>query len=150
MKSLAKFIIWSFLILAVNLAAYAQAPWVGTYEFDEDGGKNAGGTVIFISHRLEIKETENGLMATLQSNGYQTSKDLICTAKISGDKLSIYFETYGENNVFEIYEPGDLLLTLERKTVKNKTQILTFWNKFLPIVPKNEKTGKVYFVKTNN
>jgi hypothetical protein len=89
-------------------------------------------------------------MATLQSNGYQTSKDLICTAKASGDKLSVYFESYGENNVFETYEPGDLLFTLERKTVKNKTEILTFWNKFLPVVPKNEKSGKVYFVKTND
>ena len=150
MKSLAKFIIWSFLILAVNLAVQAQPSWVGTYEFDEDGGKNAGGTVIFISHQLEIKETENGLMATLQSNGYQTSKDLICMAKAGGNKVSIYFESYGENNIFETYEPGDLLLTLERKTVKNKTEILTFWNKFLPVIPKNEKSGKVYFVKTNN
>ena len=150
MKSLAKFIIWSFLILAVNLAIQAQSSWVGTYEFDEDGGKNAGGTVIFISHQLEIKETENGLMATLQSNGYQTSKDLICTAKANGNKLSIYFESYGENNVFETFEAGDLLLTLERKAVKNKTEILTFWNKFLPVVPKNEKSGKVYFVETND
>jgi hypothetical protein len=135
--------------LIFNLGIQAQSSWVGTYEFDEDGGKTAGGTAIFISHQLEIKETENGLMATLQSNGYQTSKDLICTAKANGNKLSIYFESYGENNVFETFEPGDLLLTFERKTVKNKTEILTFWNKFLPVVPKNEKTGKVYFVKTN-
>ena len=149
MKLFAKFTGWSFLILILNLAVPAQSSWVGTYEFDEDGGKNAGGTVIFISHQLEIKETENGLMATLQSNGYQTSKDLICTAKASGNKVSIYFESYGENNIFETYEPGDLLLTLERKTVKNKTEILTFWNKFLPVIPKNEKSGKVYFVKTN-
>ena len=140
----------SFLILIFSLAVQAQSSWVGTYEFDEDGGKNAGGTAIFISHQLEIKETENGLMATLQSNGYQTSKDLICTAKASGSKLSIYFESYGENNVFETFESGDLLFTLERKTVKNKTEILTFWNKFTPIMPKNEKSGKVYFVKTND
>ncbi len=150
MKLFAKFIFWSFLILIFNAAVQAQSSWVGAYEFDEDGGKTAGGTAIFISHRLEIKETENGLMATLQSNGYQTSKDLICTAKASGNKLSIYFESYGENNVFEIFEPGDLLLTLERKTLKNKTEILTFWNKFLPVVPKNEKSGRVYFVKTND
>lgn len=149
MKLFAKFIYWSIFILIFNLGVQAQSSWVGAYEFGEDGGKNAGGTVIFIMHQLEIKETENGLMASLQSNGYQTSKDLICTAKASGNKLSIYFESYGENNVFETYEPGDLLFTLERKIVKNKTEILTFWNKFLPVVPKNEKSGKVYFVKTN-
>lgn len=150
MKLFAKIAGWSFLILIFNLAVQAQTSWVGTYEFGEDGGRNAGGTAIFIMHQLEIKETANGLMATLQSNGYQTSKDLICTAKASGNKLSIYFESYGEDNVFETYEQGDLLLTLERKTVKNKTQILTFWNKFLPVIPKNEKAGKVYFVKTND
>lgn len=150
MKLFAKIIFWSFLILIFNLAVQAQSSWAGSYEFNEDGGKNAGGTVIFIEHQLEIKQTENGLMATLQSNGYQTSKDLICTAKADGDKLSVYFESYGENNVFETYEPGDLLFALKRKTLKNKTEILTFWNKFLPIVPKNEKSGKVYFVKTND
>ncbi len=149
MKLLAKIIFWSFLILMFNLAVQAQSSWIGSYEFNEDGGKNAGGTAIFIEYQLGIKQTENGLMAMLQSNGYQTSKDLICTAKADGDKLSVYFESYGENNIFESYEPGDLLFTLERKTVKNKTEILTFWNKFLPVVPKNGKSGKLYFVKTN-
>ena len=63
-------------MLIFNLVVQAQSSWVGSYEFNEDGGKNAGGTAIFIEHQLEIKQTENGLMATLQSNGYQTSKDL--------------------------------------------------------------------------
>jgi hypothetical protein len=129
--------------------AQAQTDWVGTYEFDEDGGENAGGTVIFINHQLEIKETDDGLMAFIQSNGYQTSKDLICSVKADKNKLLIYFESYGENNVFESYETGDLLLTLEKQTVKGKTQVLTYWNKFQPIVPANEKSGKVYFKKSN-
>lgn len=150
MKLFAKFVCWTFLILIFNLAVQAQFSWVGNYEFDENGGKSAGGTAIFITHLLEIKETENGLMATLQSNGYQTSNDLFCTAKPDGNKLSIYFESYGENNLFERFEPGDLLLTLERKIVKNKTEILTFWNKFQPSVPKNEKSGKIYFRKTDD
>ena len=67
---------------------------------------------------------------------------------MDGNKLLIYFSNYGENNLFETYEQGDLLLTLESKTVKGKTEILTFWGKFQPVVPKNEKTGKVYFQKT--
>ena len=97
---------------------------------------------------MDIAESDDGLIAIIQSNGYQTSKNLICTAKPDGARLLIYFDSYGENNVFEPYEKGDLLLTLERKTVKNQTEILTFWGKFTPIVPKNEKTGKVYFQKT--
>mgnify|MGYP003393314768 CR=1 FL=1 len=126
----------------------AQNEWVGSYEFSEDGGKNAGGTAIFIRHELEIVSGDDGLIVFIKSNGYQTSRDLICTVKIEGGKLNVYFESYGEDNIFESYEPGDLLLTLERKTEKGKTVLLTHWGKFTPIIPKNEKSGKVYFTKT--
>ena len=129
------------------LAANAQKEWLGSYFFGENGGKTAGGTSILVTHEMDIVESDDGLIATIQSTGYQTSKDLICTTKTDGAKLLIYFDSYGENNVFEPYEKGDLLLTLERKTVRDKTEILTFWGKFTPIVPKNEKTGKVYFTK---
>jgi len=141
-------------VLAVLLIAFpvmmsAQTAWVGQYTFDEDGGKNAGGTAIFISHEINVMETDDGLIATLQSNGYQTSKDLNCRAKVEGSKLMIYFDSYGENNIFETYKPGDRLLTLELKTLKSKTELLTFWGKFLPLIPKNEKTGKTYFVRSD-
>lgn len=137
-------------VFACAAASFAQAEWVGSYSFDEDGGKNAGGTTIFIAHELIVMETDDGLRATIQSNGYQTSKDLNCTAKVKGNKLEITFESYGENNVFETYSPGDLLLTLEKRTVKSKTELLTWWGKFTPIIPEKPKTGKVFFVKSSN
>lgn len=136
-----------FLVLIFSVFINAQTSWVGSYEFDEDGGKTTGGTAIFIVHELAVEQTDNGLIATINSNGYQTSIDLICTVKTEGDKLMIYFDSYGENNMFENYEQGDLLLTLEKKTTKGKTEILTYWNKFQPVVPKNQKSGKVYFKK---
>jgi hypothetical protein len=136
------------LMLFLACAAAAQKPWVGVYTFDEDGGRNAGGTKIFISHELTVMETDDGLIAHLESNGYQTSKDLNCKAKINGTKLGIYFDSYGENNIFESYSPGDLLFTLESRTTKGKSELLTFWGKFTPIIPKNEKTGKAYFVRS--
>ncbi len=137
------------LALAFVLASvsFGQSDWIGTYTFDEDGGRNAGGTAIFIGHELVVMETDDGLRATLQSNGYQTSKDLVCKAKVNGNKLEIYFESYGEDNVLETYSSGDLLLTLEKKTAKGKTEILTWWGKFTPIIPEKPKTGKVFFVK---
>ncbi|MEQ1764098.1 MAG: DUF5991 domain-containing protein [Pyrinomonadaceae bacterium] len=137
----------AFVFVLASLS-FAQSEWVGTYTFDEDGGRNAGGTAIFIGHELVVMETDDGLRATLQSNGYRTSKDLVCTAKVRANKLEIYFESYGEDNVFESYSPGDLLLTLERKTVKGKTEVLTWWGKFGPIIPEKPKTGKVFFVKS--
>jgi hypothetical protein len=135
-------------IVAVSLfvsgLVVAQSAWAGSYEFYENGGKTAGGTAILISHDLSVIDGGDGLTATIQSNGYQTSSDLVCTAKVEGPKLLIYFQNYGEHNMFEPYQPGDLLLTLERKG----KSLLTHWGKFTPSVPKNEKSGKVYFQPT--
>jgi hypothetical protein len=125
----------------------AQADWKGSYSFTENGGRNAGGSTIVITHELDIYDGGDGLTATLRSNGYQTSSNFICTAKIEGAKLLIYFQSYGEDNMFELYEAGDLLLTLERKG-KTRPVILTYWGKFTPNVTKYAKSGKVYFEKT--
>jgi hypothetical protein len=69
----------------------------------------------------------------------------MCSAKVVGTKLEIYFREYGEDNMFEPYKAGDLLLTLEKKTAKGREVILTHWGKFTASVPRNEKSGKVYF-----
>lgn len=121
----------------------AQTDWKGSYAFHENGGRTAGGTAILISHELSIFDGGDGLAASIESNGYQTSTDLVCTAKVEGAKLMIYFQNYGENNMFEPYQPGDLLLTLERKG----KSIVTHWGKFTPAIEKNGKSGKVYFQK---
>lgn len=138
----------AIIFLVIGAAAVNAQLWIGTYTFNEDGGKNAGGTAIFITHEMDISEGDKNLVVMLRSNGYQTSRDLVCSAKVEGGKLNIYFESYGEDNMFEPYEPGDLLLSLENKTTKGKTELLTFWGKFTPMIPKNEKTGKPYFKKT--
>ena len=49
------------LILALNAAA--QNDWKGSYYFGEDGGKNAGGTNMFIEHTLEISSIDRGSAA---------------------------------------------------------------------------------------
>lgn len=149
MKNLSKISLVLLFSMLLCFAVNAQSEWVGSYEFGEDGGKTVGGTAIYISHQIDILESDDGLIAMIKSNGYQTSKDLVATTKIEGSKISFYFESYGEDNIFETYEKGDLLFSLERKTLKGKTEILTFWGKFQPVVPKNEKTGKVYFQKMN-
>ena len=143
-----KFALMAIGLLVLSIHTTAQNDWKGTYLFEEDGGKNAGGSAIFITHELSIFDSGDGLAATFRSNGYQTSTDLICSVKMQGAKVMIHFESYGEDNMFEPYKAGDLLLTLERKTEKVKTTILTHWGKFTPAIPKNAKTGKVYFERT--
>jgi len=129
-------------------AVLGQSSWIGHYSFTEDGGKTAGGTAIVVTHELRIMDSDDGLIATIESNGYQTSKDLLCKVRISGNKAMLYFEGYGESNVFEMYTKGQHMLTLEQKTEKGKSVLLTHWAAFKPIVSKNEKNGKVYFQRT--
>lgn len=138
----------SLALLLIPIGAMAQS-WAGTYLFNEDGGKSLGGTHIIVSHELTVLEADEGYYVTLKSNGYQTSRDLICNAKAEGNKLFIYFVSYGEENIFEMFKSGDLLLTLERKSAPAGQQVLTFWGKFLPVIPKNEKNGRVYFVRAD-
>jgi hypothetical protein len=147
MKLFSKIFISFFLVVTFSLAANAQKEWLGGYVFDEDAGKTKGGSAVFISHQIDVAESDDGLIATIQSTGYQTSRDLVCTTKVEGARLLFYFDSYGENNIFEPYEKGDLLFTLERKTVKGKTEIVTYWGKYQPVAPKNEKNGMVYFIK---
>lgn len=148
MKLFSKIFITFFAVVTFSVAANAQKEWLGGYVYDEDGGKTAGGSAVFISHQIDVVESDDGMIATIQSTGYQTSRDLVCTTKVEGTKLLIYFDSYGENNIFEPYEKGDLLLTLERKTLKGKTEILTHWGKFQPVVPKKEKPARtIYFIK---
>jgi len=150
MRYVFRALLFSFLVLSASLVGRAQNDWKGSYFFAENGGRNAGGTAILITHELNVFDSgDGGLAASIESNGYQTSRDLICTAKVEGAKLMIYFQNYGENNMFEPYEQGDLLLTLERKGEKGKTSILTYWGKFTPVIEKNEKQGKVYFEKNS-
>lgn len=134
-------------IVVLSAASAAQPDWNGSYSFSEDGGKNAGGSAIFITHQLDVYEGSDGPAATIESNGYQTSANLVCSVKVEGTKLMIYFQAYGEDNMFEPYRDGDLLFTLEKKTEKGKPVLLTHWGKFTAVIEKYQTSGKVYFVK---
>lgn len=138
------------LLLSAHFISFAQSPWAGPYVYEENGGRTAGGTAIFITHELTVMDGGDGLTATIQANGYQTSKDLLCTAKAEGAKLMIYFDSYGENNVFESYAKGDLLLTLERKKVKGKDAIVTNWGTYTSITEEKPVSGKVRFVRSES
>lgn len=149
MKKIAAKLICLIFILSAPAAAVvrAQSFWVGTYQYGEDGGKNAGGAVIFIHHEITVEKTGGKLSAFISSQGYQTSKALNCTAEAIGNRLKIYFKDYAEDNVYEPFEKGDLLLTLERRRIKGRNVILTYWNKLEPAALEKWKNGRVYFKK---
>ncbi len=120
------------------------------YEFIEDGGKTAGGTGIVITHQIDVLKSDNGMVATLRSNGYQTAVDVLCFVKVNGNKAMFYFGGYAYGNMFENYSKGQLMLSLEQKGEKGKSETLTHWGAFKPTVPKNERSGKIYFTKVDS
>lgn len=132
-----------FVLFAFVFSASAQTNWVGFYEFYEDGGKTAGGSKIFVAHDLEVFETDDGLKARIKANGFQTSRDINAAAKVEGAKISFYLEGYGEDNVLELYEPDELLFSLE---IKNK-KMVTNWNSYKPALAEKPVSGKEMFKK---
>ena len=121
-----------------------EAFWVGDYSFGEDGGKTAGGSAIFVVHSLGIRKEAGTLVAEITSQGYQTSRHVTGTVKVTGNVARIYFKSYGEGNMYQPYREGDLLLTLKRVAQGGRTRILTYWNAFEPAV-KPLGNGRVYF-----
>lgn len=135
-----------FSLFAV-ISANAQKNYVGSYEFSEDGGKTAGGTVVYVGHDLQIKSDGT---ATLTANGFQTAKDYICKTKIVGSKLQIIFQKNNPEReaTSEPYKGGEILLTLEWKTVKGKKVLWTTFGKYRPSVNEAKKGGGIYFKKS--
>jgi hypothetical protein len=133
------------LSVAFALTANAQTNFAGKYEFYEDGGKTAGGTAVFVGHDLTINADGSG---KLTAAGYQTSKDIFIKTKTVGSKLQILFVKFGEDQTGATdLEDGNLLLTLEYKTVKKKKVLWTTFGKYNPAVFDAKKGGGIYFKK---
>lgn len=134
------------LSVAFVFTANAQGKFAGKYEFYENGGKNAGGTVIFVGHDLTINADGTG---KITANGYQTSKEILFKTKVVGTKLQLLFDKYGEDhNGSTDLKAGDLLLTLEYKTVKKKKVLWTTFIKDNPAVFDAKKGGGIYYEKS--
>lgn len=125
-----------------------QGPsWTGTYIFQEGGGHTAGGSGMFVEHTIVIYERSGKLIADIDANGYQTSRSLRCSTKTEGNKISLYLQSYREDNTFELYKKGQLLLTLERSIVGGRARILTYWGAYQSAF-RTLRSGRVYFRKT--
>jgi hypothetical protein len=121
-----------------------DASWEGTYGFSEDPGRNAGHGPMIAEHTIVIRKSGDRLIADIDADGYQTIRRLRCDAKISGNRISFYFHSFREGKGFATYKKGQLLLALERATVRGRTRTLTYWGAYQPIF-RTLKNGRVYF-----
>lgn len=132
------------LIVTIGLLGstlHAQNDWPGVYEFEEDGGQTAGGSPIYIIHTITVTVSDGKWRARIQSQGYQTSIDVFARVIAKKKTISLYFDSYGEDNVMREFEENSHLLTLKKKN----DRLLTYWGEFGPIIESNKKDGKVRF-----
>ena len=125
-------------------ASSEQNEWEGTYTFTESGGRTAGGSGIAVEHTLVIYRRGGELLADLDAAGFQTSVSLRCEARVAGDRLTLYFRSYREENISEPYRPGQMLLALERSAWRGRTRLLTHWGAYRPLLAR-ARSGRVYF-----
>lgn len=97
-------------------AALAGSPWDGTYLFEQPIGPGAGGTQLFVTHKLTVGPN----VCTIVAQGYQTDEQIRCKATASGDKLDVSFVSYGDGKLVnkygtKIYTPNQKLFTLGQK-----------------------------------
>lgn len=139
-------ILLPLLFLCVPLITFAQTEknWEGTYSFIE-GVPRGNGNVGNVSHTITIYRSGNNLVADLEADGWQTLVKLKCTAKVVGNRINLYFKSYGDTDgqPMMTYKKGALLLSLARSGNK----VLTYWSAYKPVALKNGKSGRVFFRK---
>ncbi len=113
--------------------------WQGLYTFGEVGGKNTG---MVIDYSIKVYQQNGGLVADLDGDGFQTQMRIFCAVQTSANKIQFFFKGYRKDNLFEIYKPGERLLSLEIRNGK----LLTYWGAVKPQLAAY-KNGRVYFTK---
>jgi hypothetical protein len=133
------------LLCAILFAFYANsenaAPrenpgdaWIGHYEFVEfiapTEEEAEYGYAWLWEYLIDIRKEDDKCTADIVINGYQTMNRY--KTRVVGDENEIFFvfEEYLPDNVFEMFERGDLLL----RFVKNGEEIHTVWYGMQPNV----------------
>lgn len=131
-------------ILATGGARAEKAPdWQGRYSYTEDGGKNAGGAAMIVTHEIAVTRDGMQYKAEITANGYQTQTHMFAQGTASGAKLQLRFERDGDDQMFKgRYKPGALLLELERGS---GTRVLTHWGAYTPATRERFRNPGVYF-----
>jgi hypothetical protein len=125
----------------ISAGAAMADPWIGTYRHDHQIG-NVSGVAAQITYTLTVHAGTATKGATLTALGYQTNDKVLCVTKADGDKLQVFFRSYPDGDTanqygVELYQPGALLLTLERRG----GQLITRWGEYNAEAATREREG---------
>lgn len=133
---------FSLIVFSINACA-DKNPWFGNYSYEAAMGENAGGDQVIVEYDLKLQDST----CEIDIEGYQTSESIVCTAKMEGDSLNIYFKSYSDGSIknvydVEVYPVGSLLFKLST-TDKG---LITHWENLVP----DESTIKdgIFFVRS--
>ena len=124
--------------------------WAGSYVFEDALGEipAGSGTRVSITYKLRIPGSASQPV-TLDADGFQTEDRLRCTISGSGERIEVRFVSFADGSVknqfgVSVYQPNDVLFTLERAKLHGSQVVLTEWKALKP-----DKVSKVrgrYFV----
>ena len=118
--------------------------WLGGYSFSEAWPHISGEMNYFLYYGVTVYKENDGLYyADIEVDGTQSIRRF--KAVIQGDKkkVDLIFDSYRPDNIYELYEKGEILFSFE----KEEKDILTYWGSFEAELLNNRESGKIYFVK---
>lgn len=114
--------------------------WIGEYTYSEFAEPD-----INMYYSIMIYKTKDGIYADISIDGFQRLERLKANVRGDGKLIEISFLEYLPDNLMELYNEADILISLERKD----SEIYTSWGEIQPIIQSNIDTTDVYFEKSN-
>jgi hypothetical protein len=109
--------------------------WIGYYGFSESAKPNQ-----LMLYYIKIFEEDEIVYADIYIDGFQTMSRIRATVVGDQDHIDLLFNNYLPDNVFEIHEKGDILISFEKKD----SQLYTIWGQIQPLRADNIEPG-LYF-----
>ena len=125
-------------ILGSDSNALPLEAWVGDYSFTEYAPPDQN-----MFYSIYIYKESTSHYADIYIDGFQTMMRLKAEVIENGNRIDLMFDSYLPDNLMDIYEKGDHLLSLE----KSGSKLLTYWGEIEPMLSDNIATGGAYFEK---
>jgi len=119
--------------------------WLGEYGFFESWPHLDDNVNYFMAYGICIYKEDKQYYAHIIMDGCQTMARWKTMVQGDDKSINLIFDSYLPDNLYEIYEKGDILFTLK----KSGDDIFTYWGEYYPALLENQESGKVYFVKDN-
>lgn len=109
-------------------AARPLPEWQGRYRWEEPLGRTGGSSPadslgIFVTYTLALGPGNGSTRCLLRGTGYQTNREIRCTATPQSNAVVIKFYKFGPDNIGGRYALGTPLFTMTRARAGIVTQL---------------------------